>query len=486
MTLIESLSLITASFLLLFFSESIFVFNLVIIGGALVTARIFFRITKNPHWLRFGNIACFSILFGYIISTVVYAFMNITKNGDISYRQNDFGFCYSQSIISYSMLATFMVSILLSALAHFEKPLRISEYLERSLSKQSIFIIVLSAAILVFGFINETIGYMGIYLISDRRISPLGALCSVAIPPLTSIALASLLLLPNELRKYRIVLLATSAILVLLVVLVGRRVLMYTIISSIILVGPSLLEKFRSRRINISRIICIGLVAPVLLVFGFNTFHAVRLTVNMMTYQQKPGVLEIVPYMIDLVQAPYAVVELNETLIENITQRPFVLSYLAGLMDAHMKKSTPVFGELEYALAMAVPSLFQPQKTLQMAPSIEDVIHPLLGLPVFDGPNTILTAGLNDLGFMGTLIYPVMIVGLYIFISRIIPSNWPPFLSLFILLRLMFALLYLEDSLGALVGSGLRDLAIVALVYWAVLKILGHRLSNESLSRSHV
>jgi len=243
---------------------------------------------------------------------------------------------------------------------------------------------------------------------------------------------------------------------------------------------------YRKRKIKIFHIIWGALAIFVLLGWGFQSFYAMRISVNKMALQNKPGVMEIVPYTIDLMSDSYAMAELHEQLIENISQRPFILSYLAGLFEAHMDKNVPVFSELWQALAMSVPSLFYPQKTDRLASESEDFTHPLLGLPVFDGPNTMLTSGLNDLGFIGILIYPIAIVGLYILIYRMIFSNCPPFLSLFILSRLMYSLLYLEESLGTSVGAGLRDLAVVSLFYWVILKIQVHKLPIARFRRTGV
>jgi len=266
----------------------------------------------------------------------------------------------------------------------------------------------------------------------------------------------------------------------------GRRVLLYTITLAVILIGPILIESFRKKRIKMFHILGVVLAILVIVSWGFRTFYAMRISISKLAFEKKPAVTEIVPYTIDLMRDSYAMAELQEKLTANISQRPFILSYLAGLIEAHTEKNIPFFGELRHAFAMAVPSLLQPQKTHKMLPASENVIHPLLGLPLFDGPNTMLTAGLNDLGLIGMLLYPIAVLGLYILLSRLIVVKCSPFLYLFIVLRLMYSLLYLEDSFGALVGSGLRDLSIVALIYWVILKIPAHKFVIGRFRRSNV
>ncbi|MFC1789202.1 hypothetical protein ACFLZE_04740 [Thermodesulfobacteriota bacterium] len=441
---------------------------------------------KGPHLIRFGNIACFSILFGYVVSTTFYTIVNFKYYVGLDYRVNFFWLGYSQTIISYALLTVFISSVLLSAISRFEKPLHVSAYLQESVSTRSLWLIGLSAVLIMIGLINGDIGYMGTYQISERRISPFGALCYIAIPPLTAIAIGYLFSLPSALKKYRKFLVVISVFLVIALMPLGRRVLMYTIILAVFLIGPTLFESFRKKRIKMFHILGFALAILVIFGWGFRTFYAMRMSISKLAFEKRPPVIEIIPYTIDLMRDSYAMTELQEKLTDNISQRPFILSYLAGLIDAHTEKNTPFFGELRHALAMAVPSLLQPQKTRKMAPAAEDVIHPLLGLPVFDGPNTMLTAGLNDLGFIGMLLYPIAMVGLYILLSRLIVVKCPPFLYLFIVQRLIYSLLYLEESLGELIGSGLRDLAIVAFCYWAILKIPAHKFAIGRFRRSDV
>jgi len=477
--------MIAAALLLLFFPESTFVFHLVIFGGAVVTLHMFFRMMKDASLVRFGNIACFSILFGYVVSTAGYAIMNLKEYGEVSYRQNVFGFGYSQSIISYAMLTILMVSVLLSAVAHFEKPLCISEYLQKSLSKKFVFLIVMSAVAIVFGYFDSDIGYSGIYFVSERRISPFGALCMNAISPLAVISIGYLLCLPNALKKYRKFLIAVAVFFVIALIPLGRRVLMYTMILAVISIGPTLFESFQRKRIKRFHLLGAALAVFVIIFCGTQLFFMMRVSLYKSSFDKKPSLSEIAPYTIDLMRDSYAITEFWEKQIDNISQRPFVLSYLAGLLEVHTKKDTHFFGELGHALGMAIPSFFFPQKTRELASSSEGVSHRLLGIPVFDGPNTFLTAGLNDLGLMGMLIYPVGIVGLFTLIVRLIPANCPPFIYTFIVLRLMYSILYIEEGLGAIVGSGLRDLFIVAVFYWAILKLPLKRFSVEGNKKTH-
>lgn len=470
MHLIEALILILSSFALLIFPESRIVFQMAIFGGTVIAIHIFYRLMKYPNLVRFGNIACFSMLFGYVVSTAGYTVINLVFYGEVSYTQNVFGLKYFQSDVSHGLLIVIATSILLSAISHFERPLFLAYFMRIGLTMRSLWVIGVSSAIIVIGIINGDIGYMGIYSESGQRLSPLGALCYILVPPLTTITMAFLFEPSIQPRKFKKFILPVCAVLVIALIPLGRRVLMYTLMLFLILLGPNAFKGFLKSRNKTFHFIVILLSTSIILIWGFRAFYAMRITVNNMAVKEKPPIMEIVPYFVDMLQDSYALAEVHEKLIDNISERPFVLSYLAGLIAAQQKKDTPLFGELRHAIVMAIPSVLYPKKNTETAPASEEFIHQSLGLPVFDGPNTIVTAGLNDLGLMGIVIYPVGVVCTYSLLCRVIMTNCPPFLFLFIVSRLMYSLLFLEESFGALVGSGLRDLFIVALFYWILLK----------------
>jgi hypothetical protein len=257
-------------------------------------------------------------------------------------------------------------------------------------------------------------------------------------------------------------------VLILAVIPLGRRVLIYTLILTAFSIGPKLFKMFKDKKLKMLHLICIAFLFLIISVWGFQIFYATRIALNKLSLERKPPLTEIIPYTIDLMKDSYARAEMQERQRENILHRPFILSYFAGILKVHSGKEISPFLEFRHALAMSIPSLINPDKTRELKPAGEDIIHPLIGIPVFDGPNTIVTAGLNDLGLIGVFIYPIAIVGLYLIIIRSLPAKCPPFVYAFIVLRLIYSILYIEEGLGSLVGSGLRDLFLVAGFYWII------------------
>jgi len=434
-----------------------------------------YRMIKNPYLLRFGNIACLSILFGYVASTGFYTIMELAMQGEVSYTHNVFGLSYSQTDISYALLVLFISSISLSLISHFEKPLLLLDCIQVSLyhkymSRKVIWTIIISSVIIVICFVSGDISYMGINIRPEGNISPFGALCFIMVPPLSLISLTGIFKSPPLIGTHKKLFFMLSAILLIALIPLGRRVLMYTLLLSFILIGSNGDKRVQKEKFRIFYITAILLIISFIFVWGFRVFYTMRVVVNKMAAEQKPAVMDIIPHYIELIKDSYFQAEVHEGLIENISERPFVLSYLAGLFSAHYDYSAPLFGELGHSLRMAIPSLIYSQKSKGFINTSEDFTHPLLRIPVFDGPNTIVTAGLNDLGIIGMVLYPIGVVGLYVLLYRIISKKCPPFILAFIGVRLVYSLLYLEESLGSIVGSGLRDLFIVAALYWIVMK----------------
>ncbi len=139
-----------------------------------------------------------------------------------------------------------------------------------------------------------------------------------------------------------------------------------------------------------------------------------------------------------------------------------------GISSARM----PAFGaEFVYSVQMAIPSILMPGKVGAMPAAPEALVHPRYGIPVFDGPNSVLVAGFDDFGFLGALVYPLFVVLLYGAFYRSLRTfvrDQP--IRLFVLFTLLFQLLYIEQAFGSVFVS-LRNLLIVVGVAWLLARL---------------
>lgn len=109
--------------------------------------------------------------------------------------------------------------------------------------------------------------------------------------------------------------------------------------------------------------------------------------------------------------------------------------------------------------------------------------HPALGFAPFDGANTVVTAGLNDFGFAGVTIYPILLVLVYALIARLLASRLPPFLFYLLAFRLIYMSLSVESALPSFLTVGLRDLAIITLLFLLIWKIPYRRATGLYYAR---
>ena len=154
---------------------------------------------------------------------------------------------------------------------------------------------------------------------------------------------------------------------------------------------------------------------------------------------------------------------LNEQVAENQRERTFIVEYLSELLDRTELKR-PLYGDvLEMAIATATPSLLWPGKEkILRVESEEALVHPVLGLPIWDGANTILTSGVSDFGLVGFFLYPLIFALLFSLILRVARHGSGPAYAVFAF-SLIGTLWSVEASLAAPV-TGLRNSILACLL----------------------
>jgi hypothetical protein len=225
-----------------------------------------------------------------------------------------------------------------------------------------------------------------------------------------------------------------------------------------------------------------SVLAGVVLYWGFNFFMAMRLAA-----ESEPGgdasVLELGRAALSQLSGAQASVVRGQ-LAENVGSRPFILSYLAGLMEISSSRM-PAFGaELFYSLQMAIPSVLMPEKVAVLPPEPEYVVHPRYGIPVFDGANSALVTGFDDFGFLGALVYPLGVAVLYGWFNKALRAVVrDSAIRLFVLFAILFQLLYIEQGFASTFLT-FRNLIIVVGVAWILGKLPILRLARHRSPRS--
>ncbi|MQA51324.1 hypothetical protein GEO37_27650 [Klebsiella pneumoniae] len=155
------------------------------------------------------------------------------------------------------------------------------------------------------------------------------------------------------------------------------------------------------------------------------------------------SLFELIPKAFDILFNPNDY-DFSEQLSKNTLERPFIISYLAKLIEL-TNVSHYFWGESALNnFLLSIPSVLLEQKNF---PVDEDLIHPRIGLPAEDMANSMLTAGIADFGFVGGIFFPLMGVFLAGLFIKLIFINAKPWFSFFSWLAFLYLFLSVESSI---------------------------------------
>lgn len=444
----------------LFYSSHL-LFTVVVAISSLFGAYELWRIVTNPVKVRFSEVLSISILLGYVVGTGIYlVYLQTTKATDLQYWQH-YGVYYDQESLGFALAAVLLSSALLYAASAWETPKRaLAGIVELSTTKAER-LVWLGILLILLGLYTGQVGYMGMQIADSGRVTALGALATLMAPSLVPFTVA--LAIGERPLVKRLLLWGALALLIGVTFLLGRRFLIYVLVLSamVLFARPN-----RPSMRRLATIALLGAMAVTVLYWGFKFFMALRLAV----WELGPdaGLLAQVGAALSMLGGDQSQ-EVGARLTENAGTRTFILSYFAGLMQ-NSNGNMPTLGkEVLYSIRMAVPSLFLPDKTTSLPSSPEEFMHPLYGIPVFDGPNSIVVAGYDDFGLIGAALYPLAFAMLYAgFYSTICRMTRLQPIRLFVFFALSFQLLYIEQSLAG-VFAALRNLVILIMIFWIMM-----------------
>jgi hypothetical protein len=472
--------LLLLSILLFVFPNSEIIFIITTLAASACGLYGIFLLISQPRLIKLFNVMSVSLLLGYPIGSIINTLDTYFSTASADPTKNVFDLSYGRDDISLALLLVLVASVLLFELARFEAPL-VSTFrnrLKRDTDASGKYIVI-SATIVSAAYWAGQIGYMGIKTGEFGEVGILGAIAFLLVPPFLPIT-ASEIIRARSLR-YRILMILIFSLFFLSSVLFGRRVFLYSLITTFI--GLSI-SGFRLPKYSFKRWLTVGVGVPALFIlvyFGFIFFFALRLSIDAVGYEAP--MIELLYNAKEVVQgdSPNLIAELSS----NIKERPFILSYLAGFVAAQ-KTYSPLWGqEVVFAFQTAIPSLLFPHKLHLLPKMQEEFVHPAFGFSVFDGPNTIMTAGFNDFGIPGAILYPILLVLIYGFFLKIIFRYLHFVLFQLVVFRLIYQLFYVEQSLSNLLTSSLRDLALITGLFFIISKLshitLGSRITEQEI-----
>ncbi len=378
----------------------------------------------------------------------------------------------SNADLAYGMASVLTSVALLTGLGElYETPL-FGEDFELKFNNRSVVFITLGTIVLVGSFAHGTLSFMGASAETEGNdIGRLGIVASLAewlSGSLLALAVCVALNVKSHFtRNYARIL---SVLLFLMVFPLGRRVMIYSIVLT--LVGLRL-GRYKIPFSPLKKVVLLGLLAA-LLYFATIGFFYLRIA----------GYGLLRPTLIQRVSAAFRLAkekgysEIKEQFSQNVQKRTFVLGFLSQLEGYSQTMPTAHGEDAQKQAQLALPSLLYSGKDLFF--SEESLANAVFGSSYIDEANSILTAGAVDFGVWGVLIYPLLVVIVIRTFFEFVAESLPVFASCFIILSSLSNILEAENTVTSYL-VGIRNGILFGAVVWAIMALPEFRVRNVDL-----
>jgi hypothetical protein len=415
-------------------SESIGIFISCLIGSCIALLTLF-RLLSAIESIKLTNIInCFILIF-YINSTflVYFSYLLSSDNihiSDLSMFGTDFGINDLASALAY----IYYLSFLLFIFSLLEPPVFTKSF-SRFNNKSGI--ALLTAINIGFVYAYFSGGLITNLGVPNEEIIQQGNLINGLINTfITVLVPLSIYVIYQKKRYITFKNIYIFSLMVISALILGRRALLAEIIMSLIVIkvyyNVNFFEILKFNKIN---------------------FFKYLILVSILFIGSSIIILDLRSSYYDLNYVPISsfdtFLDLIEKLVSGFISRSFIISYFAELISAH-QYFKPLHGdELIFAFKIAIPHFLYPDKYL-LPMSSEVFSHPALGIQVFDGPNSLITAGYNDFELYGAIFYPLF----FIFISRLIIFLFKDayrYINFIVIFIVFFTSMSIEVDLNAII-----------------------------------
>ena len=232
----------------------------------------------------------------------------------------------------------------------------------------------------------------------------------------------------------------------------GRRPLVFTLIIYVIFTGLSV----RDIKYDLKTLVIITSII-IISYFGTKLYQAMRIA----GYSNiDANLYDLFISGIEIIKDPKSV-NLDENISENLLDRPFVIQYIAIIIEKISINSWSWGINLINSALWTVPRFFLANKNFI---TDEELLVYKLGLPATDESFSIFASGLADFGILGMLFFPTLYVILLksIFLKTI--KYFDPAFKIIIYSSLLYILLNVESSTLNYI-SLFRSLFIIYILY---------------------
>ena len=345
------------------------------------------------------------------------------------------------------------------------------EDFELKFNNRSVVFLTFGALVLASSFARGSTGFMGAAVQEGSELGRLGYLASLSEWLSGSLLALSICVTLNiKSRFLRIYTRVLSILLFIMVFPLGRRVMIFAVVLS--LVGLRL-GRYKIPYSPFKKIILLGVLAGAVYFASIGFFYLRVAGYGMV----KPTIVERLQAATQLFKdKDYA--DIKGEFSKNVQTRTFVLSFI-GELQGYTHGAPAAYGDdIAGQFQLAIPSLLFPQKNTFFTE--EDMANQLFGSHYIDEPNSIFSAGSIDFGLWGILLYPLIAVLLIRTFFELLSAALPVFASSFVILSSFSVILEPETAADAYFLV-IRNGIIFGSVVWAVMSLPEFRVKNVGL-----
>ena len=253
----------------------------------------------------------------------------------------------------------------------------------------------------------------------------------------------------------------------------GRRTFAFAVILAMI---GTRLGRYRLR-LPMYKKLLIGMAGTVLIVAASVSFLYLRVAGYELKGKGKISIGARIESAYELVHKE-GPLELLQMLGTDASKRTFMIGFFSDLLDAS-QHSTPLLGkDILYNAQLTVPSVISGNK-FGITPYGEEILANMQwGFSYKDEANSLLTAGAADFGFVGVLLYPILLC----FMLRIL-LEWVQF-TVPTNLAVIVALAYVQQSLLTEVSPvgyflQIRSTILLLIILYVLVRLPAFRLRSH-------
>ena len=443
-----------------------FFFYLSLFYGALVALFYLRYMLSDPNSVTPYSLLAINFSAGYLIGPLI-AVAYFLRPHAVSPILLSGPFAFNGDVETFA-IATMFSSLIISELIFLGEfssnrlLLYLGEYSQSpSKIRDRVFTVTITIVVIAALWLGD-IGYMGVQTISNgTHITILGGLAGSILTAIPAIFVVRAFR-TNESRLVRVIFLLVTLLVFVAISITGRRYLIYSLLSTIIIVfyfRPDIEKSIRIAKlkyiVNLRKILMFFMIGVVVLI-GMSYFFALRIATDIGSAEQ-PLSTRIVRAW-DILGGP--IYKEHHFRSQSETRSGTLPGYLGSLMESNGENLNGVC--MLYAVINSIPRLIFQNKfhLLDEYSCTDEHVNTLHGLPPFDSPTTILTQAYADFSYFGPILYVIFIGSLFAVVPWLMRMDGSRDFSVFAVALTLNTLLFTEQGLSFYFVS-IRNLIII-------------------------